>query len=310
MAIDWDLLAELRRYVDHEHGVAEEFLTRRFGRKGAIGVLTRAPADPLPEAWVICPSLGSEQANLRRLEGLVARTLAGAGVATLRLRHDARRSRALSLSERLSEAEDAVGFLSEELAVARVGAAGALFGGSVAAILCDRLDLAALALWEPVDRGDRYLRAALRFQRIAGLVDASVGPRPERGETASEELIRHGFTVVRGYRLDREASREIQDVDLSRDVRRYCGRSLLVSVSANGQASSAATRCAQHLGALGGDVSLEVVGDSLALPFGEHYYRNVGVRRIDTRLELDRRIAAVTVEWATEMADIAQPTVQ
>jgi hypothetical protein len=306
VAIDWDLLAELRRYDDHESGIAEEFVKQRIGRTGAIGVLTRPLAEPLPEGWVICPSLASEQANLRRLEALVARMLAAAGLPTLRIRHDPQRERVMSLSERLSEAEDAVAFLSEELSVARVGLAGALFGGTVAALLCDRLDLASLALWEPIERGDRYLRSALRFQRIAGLVEGPTGLKPERAERASEELARQGFTVVRGFRLSHEDYHEINAVDLSRDIRRYRGRSLLVGVSANGSARPSLRRLAEHLAALGGEPRLEIVADSLTTPFGEHYYRNVGVLRIDTRLELDLQLAEMTVAWASEAAAVAQ----
>ena len=206
MAIDWDLLAGLRRYDDHELGITEEFVARRFGRTGAFGVLSRPLADAHPGAWVICPPLGSEQASLRRLEGMVARKLASAGLPTLRIRHDVGRARELSLSARLGEVEDAVAFLSDELEVSRVGLAGALFGGTVAALLCDGLELAALALWEPVERGDRYLRTALRFQRIAGLVGGPTGSQPARAESASDELARQGFTFVRGARLSQETT--------------------------------------------------------------------------------------------------------
>jgi hypothetical protein len=304
--IDWNLLAELRRYDDHEHGIAEEFLTQRLGRTRAIGVLTRPLADPLSEAWVICPSLGSEQASLRRLEAVVARTLAAAGLSTLRIRHDAQRLRELSLSARLSEAEDAVALLSGKLSVARIGLAGALFGGTVAALLCERLELAALALWEPVERGDRYLRTALRFQHIARLAEGPAGLKPERSDSASDELARHGFTVVRGFRLSDEDRQEIEAVDLTRDVRRYHGRSLLLGVSANGAPSPSLRRLSEHLAALGGELRVEVVQDSLATPFGEHYYRNVGVARIDTRLALDQKLADVTAVWASKTGDMAR----
>jgi hypothetical protein len=292
-------LEQLRRYDDRELGITEEFLTQRLGRTGAIGVLTRPLDESLPEAWLICPSLGSEQASLRRLEALVARTLAAAGLPTLRIRHDAQRIRALSLTDRLSEAEDAVAFLSENLPVARMGLAGALFGGTIAALICDRLELASLVLWEPVERGERYLSTALRFQRIAGLV-AGAGSRPQRTDSASDELTRDGFTVVRGFRLSQEDYQEIKTVDLSRDVKRYCGRSLLVGLSADGSASASLRRLAEHFTALGGDVRLEIVEESLEMPFGEHYYRNVDVRRIDTRLELDRKLAEITTVWASE----------
>ena len=57
--------------------------------------------------------------------------------------------------------------------------------------------------------------------------------------------------------------------------------------------------------ALGGEPRLEVLEDSLTTPFGEHYYRNVGVVRIDTRLELDRKLANLTAAWAVE-ANLAQ----
>lgn len=305
MAIDLDLLAELRRYDDHELGIAEEFVVQRLGRTGALGILARPLGEPRSGAWVICPSLGTEQASLRRLESLVARTLAAAGLPALRIRDEGERVRGLSLSARLSEVEDAVGFMRDTFGVARVGLAGALFGGTVAALVCDRLELADLVLWEPVERGDRYVRNALRFQRIAGLVGSPTGSQPERAESAGDELARQGFTVVRGFRLAQADYDDINAVSLTADVRRYQGRSLLVGVSSSGAVSPSLQRLSDHLTALGGESRLEVVQDELVTPFGEHYYRNVGVVRIDTRLELDRKLAQLTTAWAVDGVAVA-----
>jgi hypothetical protein len=38
--------------------------------------------------------------------------------------------------------------------------------------------------------------------------------------------------------------------------------------------------------------------DPLPAPFGEYPFRNAGPMRIDTRLELDQRLARVTTDWA------------
>jgi hypothetical protein len=81
-------------------------------------------------------------------------------------------------------------------------------------------------------------------------------------------------------------------------MRAFSGRALLIGISPSGSVPTGLDKLRAHLKALGGDVTLEMLEDSLPAPFGEYPFRNAGPMRIDTRLELDQRLARVTTDWA------------
>ena len=47
------------------------------------------------------------------------------------------------------------------------------------------------------------------------------------------------------------------------------------------------------------------IADALYAPLGEYYYRDAGLLRHDTRLELDGKVAAAVADWA--LAGAATP---
>ena len=155
-----------------------------------------------------------------------------------------------------------------------VGLVGALFGGTVAALMLEGLGLPGLALIEPATRGKRYIRETIRRQAIAELmasVDVSPNgdgakvdhPTSDRG--LLEELAAEGQTSVRGLRLCRRV-RRISGIDLARDVGTFRGRSLLVGVSPSGSISPGLEKLRAHLEELGGAVALEALEDPLPAP--------------------------------------------
>src|SRR5687767_6769329 len=89
MAVESHTLAQLRRYEDTATGIYEEFAAPRLGSGGAFALLAGPLAQAQSTGWVVCPTVGPEHGNLRRLEALVARELAAAGFPTLRIRPDA-----------------------------------------------------------------------------------------------------------------------------------------------------------------------------------------------------------------------------
>ncbi|MGH3112852.1 MAG: hypothetical protein ACRDOP_05225, partial [Gaiellaceae bacterium] len=158
MASSSDTLSALRRYEDAESGLFEEFAERRLGPGGAFALLAGPLAERRALAWAICPTIGPEQGNLRRLEALVARRLAAAGFEVARIRPDLHPLHGeISLPTRLAELEDAVELLRGRGA-GSVGLVGTLFGGTVAALLAERVGSPALALIEPAVRGRQYAR--------------------------------------------------------------------------------------------------------------------------------------------------------
>ena len=308
MPIDLERLRRQRRYDDPVAGISEEFLEHRLGSGGSLALLSAPLADAVPLGWVISP--GPDHGNLRRLETLLARHLAASGFPTLRIRPDLHPVNGpvceIDLSTRLVEAEEAVSALTEASGVRSVGLVGALSGGMVAAMVADRLGSSELALIEPVSVGKRYIRETIRRQAIAEVIASTDGPvngnaaESETPESARplEELAAAGETWVRGLRLTSTEYNRIAAVDLARDMRAFNGRSLVIGISPSGSVPTGLDKLRAHLEALGGDVTLEMLEDPLPAPFGEYPFRNAGPMRIDTRLELDQRLARVTTDWA------------
>jgi hypothetical protein len=295
------LLARLRRYEDTAAGIWEEFAETRLGPGRALALLAGPLGPPQATGWVLCPTVGPEHGNLRRLEALVARELAAAGFPTLRIRPDADPvHREIDLERRLAETEAGVELLRAETGVESVGAAGVLFGGTLAALAAERLGLAALALVQPVPRGRQYARELLRREAVAQLMGGE-GVEPA-GDGPMQELAASGRAWIRGVGLSQAAFDAISAVRLTDDLTSFRGRALLVDVSPGGEPATGTRKLAEHLAALGGDATLEPLADPLHAPLGEYYYRDAGLLRIDTRLALDRRIAATVTGWALRAA--------
>ena len=298
MASSSDMLSALRRYEDPEAGLFEEFAERRLGPGGAFALLAGPLAERRPLAWAICPTIGPEQGNLRRLEALVARRLAGSGFEVARIRPDVHPLHGeISLPTRLAELEDAVDLLRGRGA-GRVGLVGTLFGGTVAALAAERLEVAALALVEPAVRGRQYARELLRREAVADLMADEEGD----AEGPKRELAATGRVTIRGLQLTTEAFETLGAVDLTSELRSFAGRSLLVGVSPSGEPGPGLRKLRDRLAELGGDVTVAGLADPLYAPLGEYYYRDAGLLRLDTRLELDGKIADAVAGWALDPA--------
>lgn len=309
LLVDHERLTQLRRCIDLESGVVEEFLTQRIGPSESLALLSSPLRDPRGLGWVICPSLGPEHGNLRRLEALLARSLAAVGFPVLRVRPDVHPTRGahgeIDLSARLMEVGEAAALLREECGIDTVALLGVLFGATLALLSAERLDAAALVLVEPVLRGKRYVRETVRRQAIAELMVRADDDEPSASthHTSSNplgELASLGQTWVRGLLLTREEYDRIAEIDLLEQEFRVRGSSLLIGVSSSGALSSGAARLRDSLLELGADIHVERLDDPLPAPLGEYYYRNAGAVRVDTRLDLDLRISSTTTTWAVD----------
>jgi hypothetical protein len=298
MASSSDMLSALRRYEDPEAGLFEEFAERRLGPGGAFALLAGPLGERRPLAWAICPTIGPEQGNLRRLEALVARRLAGSGFEVARIRPDVHPLHGeISLPTRLAELEDAVDLLRGRGA-GGVGLVGTLFGGTVAALAAERLEIPAVALVEPAVRGRQYARELLRREAVADLMADEEGD----AEGPKRELAATGRVTIRGLQLTNEAYEALSAVDLTSELRSFAGRCLLVGVSPSGEPGPGLRKLRDRLAELGGDVIVAGLADPLYAPLGEYYYRDAGLLRLDTRLELDGRIADAVAGWALDPA--------
>ena len=303
MASSSDTLSALRRYEDGEAGLFEEFAERRLGPGGAFALLAGPLAERQALAWAICPTVGPEQGNLRRLEALVARRLAAAGFEVVRIRPDVHPLHGdIALPTRLAELAEAVELLRGRGA-GPVGLIGTLFGGTVAALLAERIEIPALALVEPVVRGRQYARGLLRREAVATLMAGDEGD----AEGPKRELAATGRVSIRGLQLTQEAYDTIAAVDLTGELRTFAGSSLLVGISPSGETPPGLGRLRDRLVELGGEVTVAGIADPLYAPLGEYYYREAGLLRLDTRLELDGRVADTVAGWALDRAAASAP---
>jgi hypothetical protein len=307
--VNQEVLDGLRRYEDAETGLSEEFVDA-VGSSGATAILSRPVGRPFRStAWVICPAIGKKRSYLRRLETLAAHTLTRAGYPVLRIRggseNIAEEQREMNLADRLEEIESAVRILEGEEGVKRIGLAGAIFGGTMAAITAERLDLDLLALWEPELRGQAFLKDAFRRQVLAALVAAPVpnanGSAPPARRSAAQELAAQGWTTIRGFRLTQEVHDEIAKIDLMKDITTFNGDVLVLAPSTTGEPGRRMTELGAHFERIGARTTLVGIEDELLVPFGEWYFRDEGLARLDSRLELDRKLSEATTEWATEL---------
>ncbi|MGH3037185.1 MAG: hypothetical protein ACRDMU_08380, partial [Gaiellaceae bacterium] len=182
---------------------------------------------------------------------------------------------------------------------------GTLFGATVAALLADRVEVAALALVEPAVRGRQHARELLRREAVANLMADEKGAGDAEGP--KRELAATGRATIRGLRLTAEAHEAISAVDLTRDLRSFAGSSLLVGISPSGEPGPGLRKLRDRLAELGGDVTVAGIADPLYAPLGEYYYRDAGLLRLDTRLELDGRVADAVAGWALDRAAASAP---
>jgi hypothetical protein len=310
MPVDQGLLERHAYYEDLDAGFSEEFLQPSLGLGRTVAVLSRPLGPAAPIGWVVCHSLGMEQIHLGRLDVLVARAMAAAGFPVLRFHGQGYGDSELGadvvgLSSHLAESEDAVRLMAAQSGVGLVGAMGARFGGMVAALVADRMDLPAMVLWEPSVRGSRYMRDLLRrevLSKLAAGQDAAGTPEMER---LREDLASRKWADIRGFRLSQHAHEDISAVDLTADVTRFSGAALLVAPSRNERVDGALAKLSEHLVSLGARSEVELVQDPFAAQFGQFRFQTVegGRGKRDVQLELNEKIAAATVAWAVRQWD-------
>jgi pimeloyl-ACP methyl ester carboxylesterase len=312
--IDQALLERHQRYEDPNAGISEAFLELELGRGRTVAVLSRPLGATAPVGWVLCHSLGMEQIHLARLDVLVARAVAAAGFPVLRFHGQGYGdselgAEAVGLSSHVAETEDAVRFLAAQPGVQQVGTMGARFGGMVAALVADRLDLPGMALWEPSVRGSRYMRDLLRRELLSKLAAGEEAGGGSEMERLRDDLASQGWADIRGFRLSRQAHDDISAADLTTDLTRFSGAALLVTPSRSDRVDAAMTKFSDQLRSLGARTEIEVIQDPFAGQFGQFRFQTVegGRGKRDVQLELNEKIAAATVAWAARHFGASAP---
>jgi pimeloyl-ACP methyl ester carboxylesterase len=300
-----DAVARFRGYADPRTGVSEELLPDAVGANG-LAILTRPLEAAAGSGFVICRPPGPEQGSMHRLEALLARGLAAAGIPSLRIRRgyggEGQRFE-LSLADCLAEAEDAVAALGEACGLERIGVVGEVLGAPVALVAANRLALPLAVLICPVVDGPGYLRDLFRRQLVAGFTTQF--DWAARREPFEERLAR-GPTIVQGLRLTRAGYDALAALDLGADAREFRGEALVVGVSRSGEADDAVRTLAESFGGAGRPAAVELLRDPLPVPVGEIFLRVKGGRELDWRIDLDRELTRVTVDWAARVTAAAR----
>jgi hypothetical protein len=301
-------LARLRRYEDPELGISEEFLQPVLGKGLTVAVLSKPLGPARPLGWVVFHSLGIEQVHLLRLDVLLARSLASAGFPVLRFHgrgygDSAAEVANIGPSSHVQDAMDAVALMRDVVGVEAVCAFGARLGGTVAALVADRVDLAGIALCEPIVSGSAYGRELLRRQAISGMLRKTDEDSGARVAELRGELEANGFVDLNGFRLTKETVDELAGIDLVKDVTRFRGPSLVVGISRSGRPGARTQALVDHLQSLSGRSTFEIIQDQHANEFGKFHYRTdarTGFPR-DTLFPVIAPVTTRIVEWARSL---------
>jgi pimeloyl-ACP methyl ester carboxylesterase len=183
---------------------------------------------------VFCHSLGIEHMVTQRIEVLAARAAAKVGFPAFRYNARAHGDSAgdaheVTFADLVEDACSAADYARNLSGASQVIWVGVRFGCLVAAEAIHRRDdAAALALLEPLHKGDQYFRAAIRA-RLFCLV--SQGKRP--GGSADDflkELELEGLVPTAGSYLYRSLYHTSLALDLFESLQNWAGRTLLVQV--------------------------------------------------------------------------------
>jgi pimeloyl-ACP methyl ester carboxylesterase len=302
--VNEQLLLAHGRFQDRRQGISEEFLQPVIGSGHTIAVLGRPLGPARSVGWVVCHSFGLEQIYLHRSEITVARELARAGFPVLRYHGQGygdseADQESITLSSHLADAAAAVEVLRSQ-GVARVGVLGARFGGMVAALTADRLELPFLGLWDPAVAGATFIRDFLRAQVLSEMVETHGELAASNLGDLRSRLQQSGLIDVRGFPLTREAYEEISRADLLKDIKRFRGDAMILNLSRTGRMDRRSADLKSHLQRLGARCASDVFRHPLAGRFGQHGFVNEGGldRKKDVVLDLARWLADRTRAWA------------
>ncbi|MBM3499334.1 MAG: hypothetical protein FJX74_11765 [Armatimonadetes bacterium] len=136
-------------------------------------------------------------------------------------------------------------YARERLGAKRLGLLGLRLGAALAAELAEEeLELACLALWEPVVEGERYLTLTMRRSVMRRRLTAHEGgvELDEEGEE-EDEAAEIDFD---GYLVSREMQEQIAEVDLLDEPKAYPGPTLVLNLSGRAKVSPAMAKLASQ----------------------------------------------------------------
>lgn len=220
-----------------------------------------APGAPDRGGWVLCAPFGEERGFAQRTCVEWARALAAAGAWVLRFDH-----RGYGDSEGWFEEFTADDHAADVLAACQElerrsgvrcrGLWGLRLGASIAAVAAARggLDVA-LALWDPIVSGDRYMEGLLRGVMAKEM--ANTGRAPRTRAELKAHMAAGGEVVVEGHPLTDAVYRSIAAIDLARLEAPPRGPAFIAQIS--GRREAAPRKDVEALARLLGGAPVELV---------------------------------------------------
>jgi pimeloyl-ACP methyl ester carboxylesterase len=257
--------------------------------------MTYRPANARVSAPVVvhCHSLGVEQLTSYRSEVITARETAAQGIPTFRYHARGHGDSggdyaAVTLDGLVEDALAAADRARANTGARSVVFLGVRFGALVAArAAAQRTDVAGLALWEPVQRGEDYFRGMLRALLLSQLAS---GRRP--GATVDDMMAvidRDGRIDVHGYYLHEGIVRSARAATLAESLEQVGWPVLLVQIQARPTLTRAHRAFAERLGQ-GAAVTTAVVAEEP----GWHFISNPAWR--------NAQLTRLTAEWLDALA--------
>lgn len=204
-----------------------------FGAQGSIFGSTYLPEEPAIGGLVVCSPLYAEFMTNYRREVLLARTLAGRGMAVQRFHYrgtgnsygDPAHN---TFSSMRDDALTAADQLQHRSGIAEIAFVGTRIGAMVAGAAASRMGDAPLVLWEPVVAPERYFREAFRASLIRDLKESS---SERRTASALLETMRaEGVVDVLGYSIHEGLYDSLIELDLASEIGEARRRVLIVQL--------------------------------------------------------------------------------
>lgn len=300
MKIDRELLARHSSFTGE--GVEERAFHFDIGGDSCFGLLYQ-PVEPRDLGFVVCHSYALEFLTLRRIERSIARALASIGYPVLAFHSrgfgDSTGTLAEATFERLQEDLFAgTSRMMSETGVSELGFVGARFGALRAGIAARGGDAARVVLVAPEFSGETYFRRLIRNKHMVELVDSGGSPRRSMDELV-DVLAKDGMLDLLGYALHGHLYKAFAAEDLSTDIGKFSGDSLVVQVSRRTSPSSEALGYSKNVVDRGGRCRLEVIKEPPGVNIGGPAFVSTSdpFVREDLQEPVVNRIAELVKEW-------------
>ena len=218
-----------------------------------------SPDEAARAGVVFCNPFGEERKSGCRMMVTAARALAREGFAVLRFDYggcgDSEGAfRDADVRTRLSDIARAREVLCERGGVDRIGLLGLRFGAALAARAAEDGG-AFLVLWEPIVAGGAYLVSDLRKKLIKEMMTAG---RTSVNRKQILEDLQSGKRDVDfdGYLISGALYREMEELDLRKQVAKFTGPVLIVQISFNEKLTRPNEALRDHYASIGAPVDL------------------------------------------------------